>query len=110
MPIIERGVIKNRDRARQLRDYSGMLFGKITPTDIDGMIEYHNKGYVVIELKLADTPLDFGQRLALARLTDDINKAQKKTLCIIANHDIHDPSKDIDVAQTIVSEYRYLNG
>lgn len=105
----DRGVIKNRARARQLRDYSGLLFGNITPTDIDGLIEYHDKGYVIIEIKTKNKELEFGQRLALERLTDDLNRAFKPTICIIANHDIQDTNEDIDVAQTIVSEFRFLS-
>jgi len=50
MPEVK-GVIHAPQRATQLRDYSGLLFGNITPTDIDGLIEYKNIGYVIIELK-----------------------------------------------------------
>lgn len=101
-----RGAIHNRPRAKQLRDYSGLRFGKITPTDIDGLIEYKNKAYVILELKYGDTELPFGQRLALERLTDDLEQVGKPTLCIVATHDTHDCNKDIDAANTIVTKYR----
>ena len=100
----ERGEIHSRDRARQLRDYSGLRFGNITPTDIDGLIEYHGKAFVIIELKYGDADVPFGQMLALERLTDDLSKP---ALCIIANHDITNPEEDIDVANCIVSQYRF---
>jgi len=38
-----RGKIEHRDRARQIRDFSNLRYGNITPTDIDGLIEYQNK-------------------------------------------------------------------
>ena len=38
-----RGVIQNRDRKKQIIDFSGLKYGKITPTDIDGLIEYKDK-------------------------------------------------------------------
>lgn len=104
---MHRGVITNPDRARQLRDYNGLQYGSITPTDIDGFIEYHDKAYIFIELKYKDAPLPFGQRLAYERLIDDLSKTGKPALCIIAVHKVSDPSVDIDVAKTIVGEYRW---
>ncbi len=101
---MQRGEIRYRDRASQLRDYSGLLFGNITPTDVDGLIEYHGKAFVIIELKLKDTSIPFGQMLALERLTDDISKP---AICIIAEHDVYEPTKDIDVAKCLVSQYRF---
>jgi len=106
MAITQRGQITFRDRARQIRDFSGLLFGNITPTDIDGLIEYHGKAYVFIEVKLSDAILPDGQRLALERLTDDLHRV-KPTLLIVARHDVVNPDDDIDVAIAIVAEYRY---
>ena len=102
-----RGEIYNPDRARQLRDFSGLVFGNITPTDIDGLIEYKNIGYVILELKYQDGDVPFGQKLALERLTDDLEKVGKQTLCIIAIHKTDDCNIAIDTANTIVAAYRY---
>ena len=67
-----RGKIINRDRRKQIIDFSGMrLKHKITPTDMDciisieptsatAMIEYRNLGYVFIETKYNDAKLPFG--------------------------------------------------
>jgi len=106
MPEVK-GVIHAPQRATQLRDYSGLLFGNITPTDIDGLIEYKNIGYVIIELKYRDTEILKGQKLALARMNDDFELAGKASLCIIASHFQEDCSKAIDVANTHVTAYRY---
>ena len=106
MAAIQRGQIISRNRARQIKDFSGLLFGNITPTDIDGLIEYHGKAYVVIELKLSGTPVRYGQKLALERLVDDLRTAGRPSLCIIAEHDIVDTEDAIDVANAIVTEYR----
>lgn len=105
MPF-KRGEIHNRERAKQLRDFSGLLYGNITATDLDGLIEYKNKGYVFIETKLQGTLLDFGQKLALERITDDLTRSNKPAICIVSDHNINDPTRDIDVAKTIVREYR----
>ncbi len=101
------GAIHNRARAQQQIDFSGLLFGNITPTDIDGVIEYKGKSYVIIETKLRDTPVELGQKLALARMTDDLTASGKFALCIITRHEIDDPYQDIDAANTFVSEYRW---
>lgn len=97
----ERGVIRNRDAALQIRNFSGLRYGNITPTDIDGMIEYHNRGYVLIETKYGDSELPQGQRLALERITDDL---RKPSVAIVASHE---STGDIDVANAIVRELRY---
>ena len=103
---IRKGEVYNFARASQLRDYSGLLIGNITPTDIDGLIEYKNIAYVIIELKYGDTELPYGQRLALERLTDDLQRSGKITICIIITH--RTPSDEIiDVANSDVKEYRY---
>jgi len=102
-----RGKIYNRDRAKQLIDFSGLIYGNITPTDIDGLIEYHNKGYVLMDTKYQDAICPHGQRLALERTTDDLTKSGKPTLCIISEHEVDDPNEDIDMANTIVREFRW---
>jgi glycerophosphoryl diester phosphodiesterase len=103
MAAVPRGVIRNREYGTQVRDFSGLRFGKITPTDIDGLIEYQNKGYVFIETKYKDAKLPRGQELALERLCDDLQNT-KPTLLIIASHETEG---DIDVAETIVARYRF---
>jgi hypothetical protein len=80
------------------------------PTDIDGLIEWKNIAYVIMEFKHRDNVLPAGQRLALERMTDDYNKAGKASICIIASHDTDNTDRDIDAANTIVTEYRYKSG
>jgi len=99
----ERGVIRNRDYATQIRDFSGLRFKNITPTDIDGLIEYHNKAYVVIEIKYMGSELPYGQRLALERMCDDLSNS-KQTIGIVASHS---STGDIDVGNIEVIEMRY---
>lgn len=87
-----------------MRDYSGLRFRNITPTDIDGFVEYRNKAYIFLELKYGDAPLPPGQRLALERLCDDLQK-RKPTLLIVATH--HSAHEDIDAARATIAEFRY---
>lgn len=68
--MVERGVIRNREYAKQLKDFSGLRYGKITPTDIDGFLDFGDQLFVVVEGKHAGSAIQTGQRLALERLVD----------------------------------------
>jgi hypothetical protein len=102
---MRRGEIGNRGKAKQLRDFSGLVFGKITPTDVDALIEYHGICYVIIEAKTGTAKMPFGQRLALERICDDLQKS-KPTILILATHDTPE-DEDVDYSSMIVLEYRY---
>jgi len=100
-----RGVIQNRIRAKQIRDYSGIRIKNITPTDIDGFIDYKNKKFVFIETKVEGMELPFGQRLALERLCDATTKAGIDSIVFIVEHNT-DHYEDIEMAETKLVEYR----
>lgn len=107
-----RGVIKNVTRKQQINDFSGLLFGKITPTDLDGIIEYHNKAYIFFEIKYGDVELLYGQKLCLERLVRDTVKSGKHAVALILEHNIHDTSQSVPVADCSVREiyYKIENG
>lgn len=107
-----RGKIYNEARAKQLRDFSGLKFNKITPTDIDGLLDFGNRLFVLIEAKYKDpkkedaVALPHGQRLALGRVCDAIADAKKIALVLIITHSVP-PSQVIDFAKCQVVEYRF---
>lgn len=101
-----RGEIQNRERARQLRDFTGLRFGNITPTDIDGFVEFQDRLFVWMEAKLRDVPLCDGQRLALERLCDAVAATGRTAVVLILEHDT-EPAQDIDFASCPVRELRY---
>lgn len=127
--MVKRGQIRNRQLAMQIRDFSGVCYGKISPTDIDGFLEFGDKLYVFIEGKQIGAPLSFGQGLALARLTDACHCPPKRyAVAIIVDYpliseDIDDAAatkcainpnrhcplsiKDIDYAAAFVRSYRW---
>lgn len=102
---MERGKIEHRNRKKQIVDFSGLKYGNITPTDMDGLIEYKNRAYVILEIKLKGVELPHGQELALVRMCDDLTN-KKPTLLIIAYHEEYDTNQDIDAGKTIVRKYR----
>lgn len=99
-----RGVIRNR-RFKQVNDFSGLRYGSITPTDIDGFLDFNDLWFVFLESKYAGSEMPYGQRLALERLVDCIPEP-KKAIGLIAEHH-HREDEDIDVARAMVTEVRY---
>lgn len=103
-----RGAIQFRNRRKQIVDFSEVRFGNITPTDCDGIIEYHNKAYILFEIKYRDAPVPKGQLLALTRTVDDFKLANKKAVLIIAEH--HVDNTDDDVKADKCSVRKWYNG
>jgi hypothetical protein len=100
--MVDRGVIANRDRAKQIISFRGLRFGNITPTDIDGLIEYKNQCFLLVEFKHFSKPdMPEGQRLALERLAVSLNKP---TLLLHAIHYTY-ADEDIDAASCEVLRY-----
>lgn len=99
-----RGQTIYKDRATQGRDFSGLRYGQITPTDIDALIEYKNTCYVFIEAKYGNSEMPYGQRVALERLCDDLQRL-KPTLLIVASHN-QNSNQEIDFANSTVRMYR----
>lgn len=103
--MTERGEIDNRGRSRQIRNYAGIRYGKITPTDIDGFFEIRDRVFVFFELKYEDAKMKRGQEVALERLVDTIIEPRKAIL-LIAKHN-HPVNEDIDAANCKVVRYRW---
>lgn len=95
--------IRNRDFIRQVKDFSGLSFGTIYPTDIDGFLDFNNEVFIFIEAKHGDGMPKGGQKLALERLCDACSCAGKNSIVLVANHDTSD---DIDVGSLLVSSVR----
>jgi len=104
--VFERGAIHLLERYKQLIDYSQLRYGAITPTDIDGSIEYRDRCWVFYEFKhISAPPMSVGQKKAFQRLTNDISKP---ALFLFAKHD-RAPEQQINAAALHVSCY-LING
>jgi len=96
----ERGSIKHLERYKQskLISYVGLeRRRRITPTDIDGFIDYNGNMFIWLEGKLIGKDLDYGQKLALEHLVQ-LAKAAGKFACVIVFQFI-DPEDSIIVAK-----------
>lgn len=103
-----RGKIQNEEYARRIIDFSGMRYGNITPTDIDGVIEYHDTHVVFFEFKYDNAPIPDGQRLALERLVNNCTTAGKLAILCVCRHRTPE-GRHIDAAQSLVSDV-YIGG
>lgn len=103
----ERGAIRNRAFASQIKDFRGLRFGNITPTDIDGFIEFGDRLFVFIEGKFGGASLSFGQRLAIERLVDAChNPPRRYSTAFIVDHDTTEG--DVDYASATIRAYRWF--
>ena len=97
-----RGSIQIRDRARQIIDFSGIRFGNITPTDIDGIIDYHDTAFVLIEMKLVGAEMPYGQRLCIERLVNAIAATGRDACALLCRHNVQDTEQDVKAANAMV--------
>ena len=99
-----------RDRAKQLIDFSSLCWGKIHPTDIDGIMEFDGKKLIIMELKTKGKCADKGQKIALEHLANNWKSTKgKDALVIYSEHEQYDADKEVDLGSTIVKEI-YWNG
>lgn len=100
--------ILNPDRMKQLIDFKGLeLDGGIYPTDIDGLIEYHDKEYIIIEVKHGKAKVPVGQRVAMQRIVEDFTKIGKRAVAIVCEHNVDDVDKPVIAAYCRVREFYY---
>jgi hypothetical protein len=102
----KRGLITNRERASQQKDYSGLRWSKITPSDIDGAVEFSDRLFVFLEYKHAGAPMQYGQRLCAERIVKAIAETGRHALFVVADH-YSKPDEDIDGAGSIVRQVYY---
>ena len=104
-----RGRILFKDRKRQIFTFENMQYGSITPTDIDGSMDYHGDVFWFAEFKHRDAPMKDGQRKHLEYLVERLSEAGCEAIAMIATHDIDDPHDDVDADLCLVRE-EFYNG
>lgn len=107
--MFERGEIRNEHFAGILNNFGGMQrHRKITPTDIDGIIDYNGNAFIILEGKFKDTEMPAGQKFALQHLCDAINAGGKYAICLVFTHNCA-AGDQVQVADCIVTKV-YYNG
>ena len=104
MSYEKRGSYNHVNMGKQLLRFDGISFGNVTPMDIDGLIEWHDKKRVLLEIKRKGVYVLGGERLALERMVNDFQTAGKESLAIIADHTVFNTNEDVKVEDCIVRE------
>jgi len=100
------GKITNRDLC-QITDFSNLRFElkktTISPTDIDGSLEYRGIFNITLELKYGDNDIVPAQDYAFRNQTNSLNRGGYNggAYIIVANHE-HKTTDDIDAGGAIV--------
>ena len=99
-------LINNRNKVKQVVDFTGVQNGKLHPSDIDGVLEFDNEALILIEVKRKFKRIPTGQRILLERICDSWHKPEK---CIVlkVEHEFDDEYQDIPLSQCMVSMVYY---
>lgn len=98
------GMINNREQHEKFVDFSNLKFDKISPMDFDAFFEFKDELFIFVETKYKDATMPLGQRLALERVCDAIQSPDQRAIVFVTSHS---SDGDIDLASTIVTQYRY---
>lgn len=106
----ERGKIFNLKKYKQAKLISFVELQyerKITPTDVDFVIDFGNEEWVIGEFKTKGTSLPYGQKLCLERLCQNLTLKTKKVLGFIAIFST--PTNEIINASTCIVSEIWIN-
>lgn len=99
-------LIRNRDKVKQVIDFTGVQNGKLHPSDIDGVLEFDNKVLILIEVKRRFKPIPTGQRLLLERISDSWHD-EEKSIVLKVEHEFDDDTMDIPLLKCRVTRVYY---
>lgn len=98
----ERGVIRNKERGKQLNSFKGMIRKRnITPTDIDGFIDYAGSAFIYLEGKIEKAEFVEGQKRALMAAVLSHWKAGHPSMALLYEHNVP-ATEEIPVGWMIV--------
>lgn len=97
------GLINHDELIKQPIDYASLLPYPLAPTDIDGLVEVADIGYILIEIKRGHTQMPQGQQKALESMVKDFHKAGKRAVLILLRHELYDPTQVIFAAMLPVT-------
>jgi len=102
---MEDRLIKFPKRNSQIIDFIGLeRRRKITPTDIDGFIDYNGNAFIYFDAKVEGVPVSYGQRKAYEHVVNSHIDGGRKACAFIFRHNT--PHEESVIAKDgIVDEY-----
>lgn len=107
------GVYEHEDRARQLIRFDDMHIDKRGFTDIDAVMEWRDRAWLIFEVKTFGKDVPLGQRIALERFVKDASACGKYAVAAVVEHNVVNPNMDIYLRDCLVKslyvtyEYRW---
>lgn len=100
------GEINHPERFRQPVAFRGLVWGSISPTDIDMAIDFKDRLFVFVEFKEGNKGVERGQLILFERLAERLEKTGTSVLLIIARH--HTSHEELVMAsEAIVSDWKW---
>ena len=99
-------LIKNRNKVKQVIDFTGIQNGKLHPSDIDAVLEFDNKVLILIEVKRKFKPIPTGQRLLLERISDSWHD-NEKSIVLKVEHECDDENINIPLEDCKITRVYY---
>lgn len=100
-------LINDRDKVKQVIDFTGVQNGAMHPSDIDAVLEFDGQILILIEVKYQGSPIPTGQKLLLERICDSWHDAVKRSIVLKVEHKFRDSKKNIPLNECFVTEFYY---
>ena len=92
----QKNLLRKPEESVQPIEFAGIVNGKISPSDIDAVIEIDDKYLIMIEVKKFGNELSTGQKLLMQRIVEAWNSCPgKHGIAIYATHTVYDANETI---------------
>tara|TARA_R100001463_G_scaffold73845_1_gene127724 strand:- start:943 stop:1335 length:393 start_codon:yes stop_codon:yes gene_type:complete len=99
-----KSLIKNRDRVKQVIDFTGVQNGKMHPSDVDAVLEFDNEALILMEVKYKFNKIPRGQKLLLERIAD---RWGEKAIVLKIEHNFNNDKLNIPLNECEVTQIYY---
>lgn len=99
-----KSLIKNRDRVKQVLDFTGVQNKKMHPSDIDAVLEFNDEALILMEVKYKFNRIPIGQKLLLQRIAD---RWGGKAIVLKIEHDFKNDKLNIPLDKCEVTQIYY---
>ncbi len=99
-----KSLIKNRDRVKQVLDFTGVQNKKMHPSDIDAVLEFDNEVLILMEVKYKFNKIPTGQKLLLERMA---NRWGEKAIVLKIEHSFNNDKLNIPLDKCEVTQIYY---
>ena len=99
--MMEKSLIRSRNKVKQVIDFTGVQNGKLHPSDIDAVLEFDNEVLILMEVKYKFNKIPTGQRLLLERICDSWHT--DKSVVLKIEHDFDNDEVNIPLEKCKVT-------